>query len=51
MIGAGAIALGMGKFGFALGSMLAIPCALLLASMSWWALLLEARERETPVFL
>lgn len=46
MIGAGAIALGIGFFGYSLGSPLALFYAILLVPLNWCVLVLEEAEQQ-----
>ncbi len=45
MIGAGAIALGLGVFGYSLGSPLALLYAMLVIPLNWWVLMLDEDEQ------
>ncbi len=46
MIGAGAIALGLGVAGYSMGSSLALLYAFLLILLNWWVLILDKDEFE-----
>ena len=46
MIGAGAIALGLGVFGYSLGSSIALLYAIVLIPLNWWVLMLDEDEQR-----
>lgn len=51
MIGAGAIALGLGIAGYSMGSSFALLYACLLTLLNWWVLILDRDERDSVIGL